>query len=67
MSEQVLWRIFQWSRGIVPDTHLAEFMKYSVLQILVGSTRGDLTETIHEHLKKTTRKLVKIRATMREA
>ena len=62
ISEQILWRLFQWSRGVVPDEHLAEFMKYSALQILVGATRGEITETIHAHLKKTTRKLVKIRA-----
>lgn len=62
MSEQVMWRVFQWSKELIADTHLAEYMKFSVLQILVGATRGEITDLIQAHLERTTRKLAKIRA-----
>lgn len=59
-TEQVLWRILQWGRKAIPDSLLADSMKYSVLQILVGATRGAMTDQINAHLKTTTSKLARL-------
>lgn len=62
ISEQLLLRIFQWVRGGVPDAHLADVIKFSVLQLLVGATRGTVSTTIHTHLAKLARKLARVRS-----
>lgn len=61
MSEQVMWRIFQWCRGDVPDAYLDAFMKFSLLQILVGAVRGDMAATMQAELKKCAKKVLRLR------
>jgi AcrR family transcriptional regulator len=59
IAEQIMVRIYQWCREDLRDNELADIMKYSVLQILVGSTKGKLNDGITQHLKKLTRKRTK--------
>lgn len=65
MAEQIMWRILQWARNSVPDSHLADSLRFGVLQILVGASRGPVADLLQTHLQKSTRKLVKLRESNR--
>ncbi len=60
-----MWRIFQWCRGDVPDAYLDVFMKFSLLQILVGAVRGDMAATMQAQLLACAKKLTKLRGPVR--
>lgn len=61
MTEQVLWRILQWSRDSFPDRLLGDHMRLSALQILAGVTSGPMHGEIVRQLRLTTEKLAKVR------
>lgn len=61
MTEQVMWRLFQWTRGVIPDRYLVDALTFGVLQIFAGSTHSALNATLQSHLRKSTRRLVKLR------
>lgn len=56
ISEQIMVRIYQWCREDIRDDEFSDVVKCSVLQIILGATKGTLYESISRHLKQLTKK-----------